>query len=71
MTPYTPHTLFLHHRPQNLSKKKQKCKKKAKNCFHIAKINMQKNHKIIFQKKMQKKRKNAKKKMQKKHVGCR
>ena len=38
--------------------------KKAENFFQIAKINMQKKHKIIFQKS-----KNAKKKMQKKACG--
>ena len=27
--------LFLHHRPQNLGKKKQKCKKKAENAFQF------------------------------------
>ena len=44
--------------------------KKSKNFFQIAKINMQKKHKIIFQKKSKKKAKMQKKKMQKKHVGC-
>ena len=39
--------------------------KKAKKNFQIAKINMQKKHKIIFQKKMQNKRKDTKKKMKK------
>ena len=51
--------------------------KKAKNFLQIAKINMQKKQKIIFQNKMQKKdakkkmqKKRCKKKMQKRQVGC-
>ena len=45
---------FLHHRPQNLGKKKQKCKKKAKmqkksrKCTFDFKINAKKGRKYIF-----------------------
>ena len=54
-----PLCIFLHFKPKNSYKKRQKCKKKTKKFLQISKINMQKKHKIIFQKKMQKK-----------HVGC-
>ena len=46
---------FLHFKPKNSYKKRQKCKKKTKKNFQIANIHMQKKQKIIFQKNMQKK----------------
>ena len=37
-----PLCIFLHFKPKNSYKKRQKCKKKAKKFFQIAKIHMQK-----------------------------
>ena len=37
-----PLCIFLHFKPKNSYKKRQKCKKKAKKKFQIAKIQMQK-----------------------------
>ena len=48
--------IFLHFKPKNSYKKRQKMQKKAKIFFQIRKIHMQKKkQKIIFQKNMQKK----------------
>ena len=39
---YIPCAFFLHFKPKNSYKKRQKYKKKTKKLFQIAKINMQK-----------------------------
>ena len=58
--------IFLHFKPKNSYKKRQKCKKKAKKFFQIAKIHMQKKAENNIS---NKKNKN-KTEMQKKQVGC-
>ena len=58
---------LVHFKPKNSYKKRQKCKKKAKNFFSNCKNTYaKKKHEITFQKNMQKKAKMQKKKLQKK-----
>ena len=60
---------LVHFKPINSYKQRQKCKKKQKFFFKLQKFICKKKHEISFQKNMQIKSINAKKKLQKKAYG--